>query len=104
MDKPKGGRGHKAPYEQVMVRCPRPVEDKVKQIIAEYRREVTAGEAERRQIPIDLESQSAIESALKLVDEFVDEIGQTEHLHERSRRNNVNLARFRDWLASRATQ
>lgn len=104
MPKPKGGRGHKAPYKQVMVRCPLPVEDKVKQIIAEFRQEVITGEAERRQIPLDLNSESPIESALKLVDEFTSEIGQTEHLYDRTRRNNVNLAKFRDWLASRANQ
>lgn len=104
MPTPKGGRGHKAPYEQVMVRCPRPVENEVKRIIAEYRGEVTATEAEKRQIPIELDSQSQIESALKLVDDFVEQIGQTEHLNERSRRNNVNLARFRAWLIEQTNQ
>jgi hypothetical protein len=87
-----------------MVRCPRPVEDKVKAIIAEFRQEVTGTEVEKRQISMSLYDLTAFESALNLVDEFIEGIGQTEHLHDRTRRNNVNLARFRDWLASRATQ
>lgn len=33
----KGGRGKKAPYESVVVRVPKPLEEKVNQIILDFR-------------------------------------------------------------------
>ena len=37
MDKPIGGRGHKAPYETVVVRIPRPLESVVVAMVDRFR-------------------------------------------------------------------
>lgn len=41
--KPKGGRGHTAPYSTQMVRTPIPLKNQVEEIITEYREFVSAG-------------------------------------------------------------
>lgn len=41
--KPKGGRGHTAPYATVMVRTPVPLKDQVKELIERYRESISAG-------------------------------------------------------------
>lgn len=41
---PRGGRGHKAPYQTMQVRVPVPIEHKVKKLIADYRQSVLTGE------------------------------------------------------------
>lgn len=102
MNKPKGGRGHKAPYQVQMVRCPVPIKPEVEAVIARYRDRVAAGGSQLGKSPENAKPEIDVESVLKLVDRFVAEIGQTDSLYERSRRNNVNLARFRDWIASQA--
>jgi hypothetical protein len=43
-NKPKGGRGYKAPYETVMVRCPVPVKAEVESLIQRYREAILKGE------------------------------------------------------------
>ena len=98
MPKPIGGRGKKAPYRVQMVRVPIPIKPVVEKLIDDYRREVLETEAEKRQIPLSLEFQNEIDSAIKLVDRFTEYIGQSGHLDDPKRRNNVNLARFRQWL------
>lgn len=37
MDKPKGGRGKKAPYETTHIRIPIPLKSKIEKLIQEYR-------------------------------------------------------------------
>lgn len=37
MDKPKGGRGIRAPYESTHVRVPVPIKDRVEELIEQYR-------------------------------------------------------------------
>lgn len=41
---PKGGRGHKAPYETCTVRVPVPIRDKVETVVEQYRLSVLKGE------------------------------------------------------------
>lgn len=91
MPKPVGGRGKKAPYESTFVRVPIPVKKHVEQLVAFYRNQVLSG-GEADYIPIDADEFSI---ALRLVNRFIEEKGQSEKL---SQRNNVNLVRFRDWL------
>ena len=43
MDKPIGGRGHKAPYETVVVRIPRPLEPVVLAMVDSFREEDCTG-------------------------------------------------------------
>lgn len=43
MDKPKGGRGHNAPYLTTHLRVPIPVKDEVQAIIDRYRANLLAG-------------------------------------------------------------
>lgn len=101
MVKPLGGRGKKAPYESVMVRCPLPIKTEVEALIARYRAIILEGGESTQPNTDEVNYLSDIFTSIKLVDEFVEEIGQTEHLHSKTRRDNKNLARFRDWLASK---
>lgn len=92
MLKPKGGRGKTAPYETCQVRVPVPIKSDVETLIANYRNQVLEGESKT-----DTEL-TAILSAIKLVDRFIDESKQREKLNQR---NNTNLVRFRNWLHSK---
>jgi nitrate/nitrite-specific signal transduction histidine kinase len=44
MDKPKGGRGHKAPYRTTHLRVPDPIKDRLQAIIDQWREETNNGE------------------------------------------------------------
>lgn len=44
MDKPKGGRGLKAPYTTVVMRVPSPIASKIEVLIETYRAKSLAGE------------------------------------------------------------
>jgi hypothetical protein len=44
MDKPKGGRGHRAPYQTTHLRVPAPIKDRLQAIIDEWREAYLAGE------------------------------------------------------------
>ena len=98
MVKPIGGRGRKAPYETVMVRVPLPIKTEVEDLVAAYRREILSGDEGRHISESEDKDSEDFQIALKLVDRFIEEIQQTEHLHDSTRRNNRNLARLRDWL------
>lgn len=50
MKKPKGGRGHRAPYDSTHVRVPVPVKPKVDRLIEDFRRLVLDGEKPEREI------------------------------------------------------
>lgn len=91
MTKPLGGRGQKAPYDTVQVRCPVPIKLKVEALIAHYRESVLAGSDEVKKA----DSTTHYQECLKLVFKFIEESEQSDKLHTR---NNVNLVRFRDWL------
>lgn len=65
MPTPKGGRGHKAPYETTHVRIPVPIKGKVETLIEEFRLEVIEGVKPVRDDKITLES--AKEKAKKLL-------------------------------------
>jgi hypothetical protein len=91
MTKPLGGRGQKAPYDTVQVRCPVPIKLEVEALIAHYRESVLAGNDEVKKA----DSATHYQECLKLVFKFIEESEQSDKLHTR---NNVNLVRFRDWL------
>jgi len=93
MTKPLGGRGQKAPYETVQVRCPVPIKSEVEALISQYRESVLAGTHEVKKSEITM----PYAECLKLVFRFIEESEQSDKLHTR---NNVNLVRFRDWLRS----
>lgn len=65
MATPKGGRGHKAPYETTHVRIPVPIKGKVETLIEEFRLEVIDGVKPVRDDKLSLES--AKEKARKLL-------------------------------------
>ncbi|MFN7662109.1 MAG: hypothetical protein ACK5PQ_00030 [Alphaproteobacteria bacterium] len=44
MDKPKGGRGHKAPYRTTHLRVPDPIKDDLQSIIDQWRADYLNGE------------------------------------------------------------
>jgi hypothetical protein len=44
MDKPKGGRGHSAPYRTTHLRVPEPIKDRLQAIIDEWREDFLKGE------------------------------------------------------------
>lgn len=98
MIKPIGGRGKKAPYDTVMVRVPFPIKTEVEDLVAAYRKEILSGDEGRYISESEDKSSEDFLIALKLVDRFIKEIQQAEHLHDSTRRNNRNLARLRDWL------
>jgi hypothetical protein len=104
MPKPKGGRGKKAPYEAQMMRVPVPIKPAIQRLIDDYKEEVFRPESERKNLSLLTEQTEQILTCLKLVNRFIDLIGQTDKLHDPKRRNNVNLARFRDWLESQISQ
>lgn len=98
MTKPLGGRGNKAPYETTQVRVPMPIKPQVEKLIAQYRAMILNGNDTTEDT--DLDNKKALEFiiCMKLVDRFIEEIGQTNSLHSPTKRNNRNLAKFRDWL------
>lgn len=97
VNKPKGGKGQRAPYETVMVRTPLPVKPDVEALISRYRDSVLHSGVAVNESQ-DKESYSV---SLKLVYKFIEESGLAPNLHTR---NNVNLIRFRDWLQSKLTE
>jgi hypothetical protein len=54
MTKPKGGRGYKAPYETVVMRVPKPLEERIEKQIEDYRSQVIEG--------VQLEDQKSLPS------------------------------------------
>ena len=57
----KGGRGHKAPYETKQMRVPVPVQDKVREIVKQFHRELEGEETQ------DLKSSiKELDEAIKL--------------------------------------
>lgn len=104
MARPLGGRGKKAPYATAMVRVPVPIKSDVEKLIAQYRTELLGGGSEDETESDKSDDSEEILTAIKLVDRFVEKIGQTEHLHSKTRRDNRNLAKFRNWLASQLSE
>lgn len=104
MVRPIGGRGKRAPYDTTQVRVPIPIKSAVEKLIAVYRESVLLDEADDRDVEATTNDLTEFLTALKLVDRYVKEIQQTEHLYDPKRRNNYNLARFRDWLISQTRQ
>jgi hypothetical protein len=97
MAKPLGGRGQKAPYETVQVRCPKPIKNEVETLIAKYRESVLSGESESERHSLD----TKYEDCLKLVFEFLEAHGLTEQLEDRTPRM-YRLKQFVRWLESRS--
>jgi hypothetical protein len=95
MIQPRGGRGHKVPYEQTHVRVPLPVLDKVKRIIDRYRASVIEDSASGE---LDAPSCDDIEICIKLVNKFLEDANISEESINKPTRNNQNLRRFVDWL------
>jgi hypothetical protein len=94
--KPKWGRGHRAPYETVMVRTPVPIKAEVEAVIARYRDSVFA------ESPVAIEHDTKYE-AIRLISLFVSEVGINPDSLTKPTRDNVNLLRFLQWLESRKT-
>ena len=86
----KGGRGKKAPYETTHIRIPTPIKEEVESLIERWKLDKEMG----TNTPIN---QTMYLDSLKLVNRFIEEIGQTANLHQR---NNTNLVKFRKWLES----
>ena len=59
IDKPKGGRGHHAPYLTTHLRVPIPVKDEVQGIIDRYREDLLAGR-QLQDVPSSYEVKTAI--------------------------------------------
>jgi hypothetical protein len=94
--KPKWGRGHRAPYETVMVRTPVPIKAEVEAVIARYRDSVLSGS------PVAIESDVRY-AAIRLLNLFVNEVGINTDSLTKPTRDNVNLLRFLRWLESKET-
>jgi hypothetical protein len=93
MSKPLGGRGQKAPYETVQVRCPKPIKAEVEALISQYRDSVLAGTNE----PIKPDLSVQYSECLKLVFRFLDE----RELHYGSKAIRMyRLNQFTEWLES----
>jgi hypothetical protein len=45
MDKPKGGRGHRAPYRTTHLRVPEPIKDELQTRIDQWREDYLSGES-----------------------------------------------------------
>lgn len=56
----KGGRGHKAPYQTKQMRVPVPVQDKVREIVKQFHRELEGEETQD------------LKSSIKELDEAID--------------------------------
>lgn len=93
MSKPLGGRGQKAPYETVQVRCPVPVKSEVEAIISRFRDSVLAGNNES----VELNSSANYSECLKLVFKFLDEKGLN---YGDSTVRMYRLNQFAEWLES----
>jgi hypothetical protein len=94
--KPRGGRGHRAPYETVMVRTPVPIKAEVEAVIARYRDSVLSD------APVAVEPEGK-HIAIQLLSLFVAEVGINADSLTKPTRDNVNLLRFLRWLESRKT-
>lgn len=95
MNKPIGGRGQKAPYDTVQVRCPVPIKPEVEALIAQYRDQVLSDEDSSLQ-PADTQ---AFEACKKLVFRFLREHNLTEQLGSKTPRM-YRLNQFFEWLDS----
>lgn len=73
MNKPKGGRGHKAPYESTHVRVPVPLKAKVDKLIEEYRELVLNGNQPEREAfnCADAMSLTSLDEAIGLAHEIL---------------------------------
>jgi|SRR6476646_698271 len=99
----KGGPGNKAPYEITHIRVPVPIKPKVERYINEFRQAVSEGDVIINGTEIyyraDLNIALDWGDAFKAVNLFIEEKGLEDSMHTR---NNVNLARLRDWLEAKA--
>lgn len=93
MTKPLGGRGQKAPYETVQVRCPKPIKHEVETLIANFRESVLAGEDVQKKDS----SHANYDECLKLVFRFLEEHHLTEQVEEKTPRM-YRLQQFIRWL------
>lgn len=91
----KGGRGQKLPYEQTHVRVPLPVKKQVQKIIDDYRAIALGGETDDDE---DKPESSEVNAALKLLHQFVDDVGIEPESYDKPTRDNRNLKRFEQWL------
>ena len=94
MTKPLGGRGQKAPYETVQVRCPVPIKSEVDALISAFRESVLSGESK----PNQRDSDVIYQDCLKLVFKFMDENDLTEQLGDKKISRMYRLNQFVQWL------
>lgn len=101
----KGGPGNKAPYDITHIRVPVPIKPKVEQYINEFRRAVSEGDVIVNGTDIYYQEDLSIAldwgDAFKAVNQFIEEKCLENSMHTR---NNVNLARLRDWLEVKARE
>ena len=95
MVKAKGGRGQKLPYEQTHVRVPLPIKDQIQKLIDNYRASALGGETNEDQ---SKPNPSEVNAALKLLQQFIDDVGIDQVSFEKPTRDNKNLKRFQQWL------
>lgn len=93
MTKPVGGRGQKAPYDTVQVRCPVPIKPEVDALIARYREQALDSENNNLK-PSDTQE---FKTCIKLVFRFIEEHGLTEQLGNKTPRM-YRLNQFFEWL------
>lgn len=100
MDKPRGGRGHTAPYETKQMRVPTGLESQVQELISRYRDWISeAGTriAGASNPPVLLDKSSNI-SIQQPVDKLKDEVENLVKLVDNLRADNVSLTKERDAL------
>lgn len=95
MTKPLGGRGQKAPYETVQVRCPVPIKPEVEALISAFRESVLSGE-----MPNKSDSPAIYQDCLKLVFKFLEENELSEQLGDKRVARMYRLNQFAQWLES----
>ena len=99
MNKQIGGRGNKAPYETVMVRCPVPIKLQVQQLIEDYRNSLLDEETTSDKS----QSSAEIEQCLKLVYRFIDDRNLSEKMNNPAKYRNVSeLVQLIKWLKERS--
>lgn len=95
MNKPKGGRGRKAPYEQTHIRVPIPIKGLVQSIIDDYRAKALGEELKTDKDGIE---SGNIQVAIDLVERFIADTNISQESIDKPTRNNISLRRFIDWL------
>jgi hypothetical protein len=75
MNKPKGGRGKKVPYNSVTVRVPEDLKDTIDRLVSEYRQFILEGiETKNNDIPSIDETKELIKKLLKAKSSKIDTI------------------------------